>query len=278
MIFHYLCHYLNEQGYEAYIWPYSKVFYRKNLRKQLSGLRKSILRKVRGKHLVSKDLNTPLAHHSMIKDSIVVYPGKVSGNPLQAKNVVRYLLHKPGFHTNQVSYGKNELYFYYREKFLDPTLKLSPAHLFYFPVVLSKLFTQTNFGERSGTCFILRKGKNRQIVHDLSSGVVIDDLPMEKIAEVFNNSEYCISYDLDTFFTHYASLCGCKTIVVPEPGLSKEEWCPDIGLRYGIAYGENDLEWAHKTKQLLTEYLQEKLENTEKSIESFVEICFSRLM
>lgn len=82
---------------------------------------------------------------------------------------------------------------------------------------------------------------------DLSDGVVIDKLTHVDIARVFNQVEYCISYDPHTYYSVYAAMCGCKSIIVPLEGISKEQWQPVEEFRYGLAYGEDELEHARQT-------------------------------
>ena len=50
-------------------------------------------------------------------------------------------------------------------------------------------------------------------------------------------------------YSRYAALCGCIPIVVPIEGVSKQEWHPEKELRYGIAYGSGDVEWALQTRE-----------------------------
>jgi len=274
---HYLCHYLNVNGYQAYIW------YKKNtvcsaeessFRARLVALRKRVRRAFRRERIASPGLITPVASLADLQDAIVIYPEIVSGNPLKARNIVRFFLHKPGYHTGKVDYGEGELYFYFLKGFDDPSIGGTPHKALFFTVILDDTFKQTNFGQRDGTCYIFRKGKNRPIHHDIRNGVIVDDLPHEEMARVFNASEYCISYDLQTFYSNYAAICGCKSIVVPEPGVSIEEWLPDEALRYGIAYGEDDLERAISSKQKMMEFIQREQQTAQRKVKRFAEECF----
>lgn len=273
LVLHYLCHYLNMCGYRAVLWHSGKLprggngwrrtslYYLKGLNRIRKGIRRT-----------SPTLNTPLASDKDVENGIVIYPEVVKDNPLRASRVVRWFLHKPGYHTSNLNYGKNELYVYYQSAFNEPPDRGVATSEFYFPVVL-ECFKQTNCGERSGTCYILRKGRNRAIHHDINSGTVIDNLPHNEIAALFNRSEYCISYDMYTFYSTYAALCGCKSIVVPQPGMSKETWLPEEHRRFGVAYGEEDLAWAISTRPKLLAHLQLEKQKTLATVGKFADKC-----
>ena len=274
MVLHYLCHYLNSIGYRSTIWHSDmltrsgnswqrKVLY---LLKKVNRIRKGIKR-------TSASLNTPIASHDDLNEAIVVYPETISGNPLRASKVVRWFLHRPGYHNTRTNYGDNERYFYYQVVFNYPPNKYHPCSEFRFSVLLENTFKQTNFGERKGTCFILRKGRNREIQHNLSDGIIIDHLTNEEISEVFNKSEYCISYDMYTFYSKYAALCGCKSIVVPEAGLEKTVWQPREEFRYGVAYGEEDLPWALATRSQMISNMRAGQSNNLPSVRAFAKEC-----
>ena len=78
---------------------------------------------------------------------------------------------------------------------------------------------------------------------------------------------------LDTMFSIYAVVCGCKSIIVPEDGVSKKQWQPNIKDRYGLAYGFDDLKEAEKTKELLLESLKIKDANNNSTVKKFVSLC-----
>ena len=73
------------------------------------------------------------------EDAIVIYPEVVKGNPLGIRHVVRWLLHQPGFHTSQIHYGKNELYFKFNSAINDfqresCTLAQHEMKVIYYPI------------------------------------------------------------------------------------------------------------------------------------------------
>ena len=120
---------------------------------------------------------------------------------------------------------------------------------------------------------MLRKGKGRLIIHDLNGSILLDNLSNNKIAEVMNQCEYFICYDLYTMYSRYAVMCGCKSIVVPEPDLSEEDWRPEEVLRYGVAYGFDNLDKAISSTSQLFEYLEFQQNEMQKQVINFVKTC-----
>ncbi len=273
LVLHYLCHYLNEIGYDAVIWHKnrpvtSNLFEFRQYAHYLKKEAKWAVNRVKRK---SNSLNTPLARRKDLIGAIVIYGEKIKGNPLESTKVVRWFLHKPGYHTGELDYGDEELYFYYQPVFDDVSLTGRSNFPLFISVWLKDTFKQSRYAKREGTCYILRKGRDRKILHDLDSGIVIDNLTNSEIANVFNRCEYCISYDLYTFYSQYAAICGCKSIVVPEIGVGKLEWQPKMVLRYGIAYGEEDLMWAIETKEKLLDYLEQEEQRNISATRDFAE-------
>ena len=254
---HRLCDLLNKQGERAYIWLWGG-----QSQPHKSG--------------ICERFNTPFAKISDLSDNaIVVYPEVVSGNPLMAKNVVRWLLYKPGFFTGEVNYGKDELFFYSQKEFIPPEFNTPEENRLGIWLSFLDVYRQTNYGRRKGTCYILRKGKNRKIVHNIKNSILIDGKSNQEIAEIFNNTKCCISYDLHTAYTAYAALCGCIPIVIPESGLSKEEWCSKEEESYGVAYGFCDIDYAKKTREKLLLETKQHEKKTEESVENFILKCKS---
>lgn len=205
------------------------------------------------------------------KNTIVLYPEMFFGNPLKATHVVRwFLFHYP--HANDPkAFDKSDLFICFREIFnndlLNPSKKM--VQLNYFD---HNLYKQYNFGQRHGTCYIIRKGKKRKDLPTFFDGPIVDDLTEEEKVDAFNKCKFCYSYDTQTFYTKIAVLCGCKTIVVLEPGKSKNDYFgADDNAPYGIAFGENEeeLNWAESTRKCLINSLNFEKSN-EKNTQLFV--------
>ena len=286
IVLHRLCDRLRAQGHEALIHPYIHLRVRRP-RLSLNPARTIVrLSRYLARYYASLSpwryfrtfdrFDTPIAKPQDVRAAIIVYSERVAGNPLKARKVVRWLLHRPGYFTGVVDYGREELFFYWQRFFIDEKLNVDPDNCLIAPYLLTDIYRQTNFGKREGTCYILRKGKARAIKEDLRDATIIDDLPHEKVAGIFNQCEYCVSYDTKTLYSKYAVLCGCKSVVVPEEGVSRQEWQPDeeLGYRgYGIAYGFEDLEYAAQTRHKLLQAIQDTERQAEKSVRRFTDKC-----
>lgn len=208
-------------------------------------------------------------------NTVVVYNEKVFGNPLHAKNIVRWLLLYNAYYKQEgdkrIGYDKNDLFFAYREVFNDYTLNPEKRLLSvsYFDL---DLYKRTNYGDRSGKCYILRKGAWRSDVPKNIDGIVIDDLPEKEKVEVFNKCEYCISYDTQTSYSQIAAMCGCISIVVPEEGKCKEDYRSNYDNDYGEAFGfsKEEINYAKKTAPYIIENYKSINEKSIENVRNFI--------
>ena len=206
-------------------------------------------------------------------NTVVVYPESLNGNPLQAKNVVHWLLYY--YDPPEGGYGKSDLFIAYREQFNNE--KLNPegytASVSHFDL---DLYKRTNFGEREGNCYIIRKGaRDRNDVPEEFDGPIIDNMPEREKVKCFNKCKYCISYDLQTAYSSIAAICGCISIVVPEPGKSKSDYRKPNDNTDGIAYGFGEDEIAHAiaTRDNVLKRYEAVNERGKQNAKRFAEIC-----
>lgn len=289
IVLHLLCHLLNNLGAKAFLYRESKFelankicniwldfILRRFSKRNKIGYRKTkklVNNKItQWKVKRNVNFNTPFYDGKVTSDFIVVYPEVVDFNPYKARNVVRWLLHKPGYHTGRVNFGNKDLIFFYHDFFND--LCLNPfKHELNIIYINRVTYFQYNFGQRLGTCYAIRKGKNKNFVHE-EDAILIDNMNQNEIAETFNRCKTFISYDTYSFYSQLAVFCGCESIVIPDETKTKEEWLGDkIELGYGIAYGSNDLDYARKTKHLLFDYWAEVEKKSIDSVRNFIKIC-----
>lgn len=275
VVLHLLCQRLVEAGEKALLWPRDRprLQFWRNPRRYLGWLRYNMTR--RHQLFSTGPFQTSLAGAGDLNDAVVVYPEIVADNPLKADKIVRWLLHKPGFHTGIVAYGKDDLLFYYQDAFYDPTLgdyKDNRLVLTWW----NKEYRQFNHGFRSGSCYLVKKGQGRPLAHDLNDSILIDTLSHHEKAEVFNRTKYFFTYDPYTLYARYAALCGCIPIIVPQPGMTRDQWVPYEVERYGLAYGDEEIEWAVATRDLLLREIEREQGKEAAMLRSFIDKCHAR--
>jgi hypothetical protein len=272
---HALCERLNGAGIPSAIWPTVQA-------PPMAMLNLPNPKAVAGYYLKRKaktysqgPFANPVATRRDVQDGIIVYPEIVAGNPLRAQRVVRWLLHKPGHHTGIVSYAAEDLFFVYHEHFADPSLAVDQTHRLTVTWV-NQAYQDRGYGNRSGACLLLRKGRHRPLAHHHAAASPVDGLGHQEMAEVFNRTERLYSYDPYTLYNVYAAICGCVPVIIPEAGVSKEQWLPKPEDRYGLAYGEEDIAWAIATRELMLARFRRVREEEEDMLTAFVARCERR--
>lgn len=209
--------------------------------------------------------------------TMVIYPEIVIGNPFKAKYVTRWILNTPGKIGGDGIFGKNDLIYKYSDFFeVNANTKING----FLRCVETKkdFFVNLNL-ERKGSCYLVKKGKldNKQLIYHPHDSLNIDDfISDDYLLEVFNKKETFISYDTATYHNIQAALCGCITIVIPDENMSKSEWVnKHIIVKYGIAYGIDDIQWAKDTMKLVKNELQKFEDECEKSVDEYIEKCIS---
>lgn len=292
---HRLCECLNELGYDAKIlyskephyegqkrWKFwLKWFYFSlidTILKALYGILKGT-RLVKCKAFKAYSYEPITSCHRKIlpiieKDTILVYPDIYYGNIFGAKNVVRWLLYYNRF--SRESYGKRDLFFAYREIFNDEILNPEKQILkvAYFDL---NLYKRTNYGERTGKCYVIRKGASRPDVPKKFDGPVIDDIPEKEKVRIFNQCKYCISYDMQTAYASIAALCGCISVMIPEEGKTWIDYREPGEKHNGIALGfsEAEIQHAQKTSGEILRYYKNLNAEGKNETKKFAEKCIT---
>ncbi|MBK2105437.1 hypothetical protein [Francisella philomiragia] len=248
IVLHYLCHLLNELGADSRL----------------------IFMGHSGASMTNNSWNTPLAYKSDVcEDDIVIYPEIVAGNPLSAKKVFRWILYYPGGHTNNIEYDKHDILIKYRDVFITNDIQSynMARTTLYISYLMDDIYKQTNFGIRTGSCYMVRKHKGQTSMHD-SDSICLDGYSHTEIAKIFNEKKYFITYDQQTAYSCYAAMCGCIPVIVPSDNLSKKEWAKSS--RYGQAYGFDDIQYALDTRDMLMQKVNESKKISNENVKNFI--------
>lgn len=281
VVLHRLCALLNDLGYEAYLTRfYNGVpVYSNNFLHPLSRLVGRSLWNVFTPFRVHPGWDTPLIKNPKIPlgdEWIAVYPEIVFGNPLRAKSVVRWLLHKPGFHDGYFMFGNSEYHIDFNsfaQDFFYPGCKKADFSLnvVNFPYDKFNKVGALPKELRKGTAYCLRKGRGKRIVHDLRDSVFIDGMSHDRVASIFKRVKTFISYDPYTAYSSFAVLCGAESVVIPDPGVDKASWFPNSEDRLGVAYGFEDIAWARATASGVLGRMQAQEIATVSNVKRFAE-------
>jgi hypothetical protein len=277
---HYLCHKLNLMGFESYIYHIKRPVKAGNSIwekfKYKFCLGKYQIKRVNRKFCTNPEWQTPelcTFDDEMSNDRIVIYPEIIEGNPLLAKKFIRWFLYFKGSKNYDTKIQAKNFNIFYAEHF-KKGVESSPLD---YAILNLKWYHSAYFKNstsiRQGISYQVRKHDSNEQVNLPKNAVKIDGLRHEEIAKIFHSCEYFFSYDMYSFYSVYASISGCKSIVIPKIGVSEDEWRPDIRSRYGIAYGEKRIQWASETRLNLLNEINNQKVREDKQLNAFVELC-----
>jgi hypothetical protein len=227
-----------------------------------------------------------------ITDCIVVYCEGTIGNPLCARYSVRWMLSELGQnvpHHYMNSWNQKELVYYFNtENKIESAPELQGTIYKILPLlIIPPIFkNMNNVRIKNSCCFSIRKGAHmrKKLIqaHPQNSFEITRRHNHNNLFEIFNNFESFVSYDPLTFLNIMAVLCGCISIVVPMPSMNKTEWLKttagyrylsskNIEFYYGIAYGQEEIEWAKSTIHLAKQQWDDIITYNNKFYESFIE-------
>lgn len=207
-------------------------------------------------------------------DTVVIYPEMILHNPLQATNIVRFVLY--GAHLYDY-YQPNEKIYY-----LAPFCKNNKDFKCLQGWYVSSKIENRNLPRTNESCYMLKKGGRSPIMRkrfeqNPPPGLNIEALGKHTdIIEVFNTTKYFHCYDPVCFLTIMATLCGCITIQHPYDDYTREEWeyassFGAVGKLKGVAYGIEELPYAEATLHEAPEQFKEFMKNSDRTIDRFIE-------
>jgi len=178
---------------------------------------------------INPAFRTPFAPVSCYDpDTIVIYSEIISGNPLGADRVVRYLLFYDGALTgNLIQWGKTDFPLSYSKIFRGD------CDILFYPVANLELF-YVDDREKEGCCFYRGKLDYNEKIPALADCLEITrSWPESKheLAEIFRNRQLLFSLDSVSATIIDAALCGCVPVLfnpVHEIGELGKFWANDL--------------------------------------------------
>jgi len=187
-VLHFLCDQLNKIGYESKIFIYE------------------------ASQIVNPQFDTPIGY---FEESVVIYPEIIVNNPLNATNVVRYLLNKEGaLQKRMINWDKTDYPLAFSKAFRNDC-----ESLFYPNCDLSMFYD--NGTERTQNAFYIGKGYLNGDCPKLDCFEITRSFPSTKqeLADVLRKTKILFSYDALSATNIDAALCGCLPYLLQKPML-----------------------------------------------------------
>lgn len=171
---------------------------------------------------------TPFCDGPIHQSDIVIYPEVVSGNPLSAHRVVRWMLHEPGRLGGTKSFAKREVVFVYDRQKLPFARKATPRAVEDRHVLWTGLIDPAYIHNNGTVCRDLtlsfeHKGAGLQAKFKLDpalGAVRLEDLTpsYQALGEVLRRTRCLYSYDHYSNLLREAVLCGCEVRTIDAAG------------------------------------------------------------
>lgn len=221
---------------------------------------------------------------------------------LESYNQVKWM----EFFDDDYSFNDNYLYFYHLKGYCRSGRKYDGPLRFFD---MDENFWQSTSGEKKHNTFLLKKILRRQNEFDVNSHInnalekvqqLSPNLPfacVDEIAglvnhqpnsyqnvrpiqrDIWSQSDYFLTFDEITAQPVFATLCGAKSVIIPESDRYKPEEFRELFYPYsscGIAYGFDDLDFMHKTAHLTRKHCVDAHKTYIDDVKNLIKICYEK--
>ena len=172
---------------------------------------------------ISPVLNVPIIPNVIALDiikcqnAIVIYPEVIPGNPLNAKNIVRWIMNKPGyFGIGDLKFNFNEKIFMYGNSFNKYITENEIAGELTLPTIDIDLFTYDKDIEKTDITVYTGKLQFKKGFIDKYDNLITRTSPSrEEIAKILKRTKVLYTFDCVTNIVNEARLCGCEVVYIP---------------------------------------------------------------
>lgn len=148
----------------------------------------------------------------------LIYPEVIRGNPAAAKNVIRWVLNRPGLLGGDEVFGDDEHVFIYSDVYAQYVRNPIRGRI-YMPTIDRSLFYPPPPGTgRSLECFYVGKSKfkpgifNPDNVFEITRSMP----PRSELGKLLRASKTLYCFDNSTALTYEALFCGCRVMIIPD--------------------------------------------------------------
>lgn len=186
-----------------------------------------------------------------------IYPDCISGNPLNAKSVIRWVLHRPGTHGGEEVFAESERVFCASEVF-RPYVKNPLAGMLVHPPISEPLLNKPSAkpSERGLDCFYVGSSRWKEGLLDRSRVFEItSDVPAKKeLGKLLSATRLLYTFDLSTDLIGQALLAGCEVVMIPDGTITKADFQRFERGTQGIAWGleeigKSQVDWADQCRR-----------------------------
>lgn len=150
----------------------------------------------------------------MREEDIVVYPEVVVGNPLQMRNVVRWVLFFPGKNGGESSYHPSEKIFTWREEFYPGVPRLN------VDIIDHDLFFDAGLPRTRDCTFVNKRGKWKKVAELEGLTEITMEWPKSRkeLAQLLQTTNTLYSWDDRSTLLEEAILCGASVKIITDDG------------------------------------------------------------
>jgi hypothetical protein len=237
---------------------------------------------ITGSHKTTTALDAPLIPmflaqtYAKVFDFAAVYPETITGNPIGARRVVRWVLNKPGLLAGEQVYDPEELVFNYSAVY-SPYIENPIAGMLYLPTIRKEIFNDDGVDPnlpRTLECFYIGKSTYKEGYFDRSKTFEITKTgPSKKdLGNLFRAAKVLYCFDNSSIIVFEAALCGCPAVIIPDGTQTRADYeTLELGMN-GIAWGIEELPRAQASVQLVAPaYATAEIE-FEKQLDDFIDI------
>jgi hypothetical protein len=257
-VLHKMCHELNQLGFESYLVMMTNPNWPKDM------------------PMTNPRWQTPIAplNKNLVQDSIVVYPEIVTGNPLSAKRVVRYLLNKEGqFGQGPIHKSPSDYILIYSNLYGSGHGKLLIPH---FDFEIFNEIGATPFDQRTQTAWYDGKGAKYGNISPIEGAIAITrQWPEDRreLAEILKHTKLLFSWDSTTSLLVDAMMCGAVPVLLRvEPWTVEALRDTDFGIEgYALSTDDAEIYRAIQTRHIAKRNIRNVLLNFRQDLLRFVD-------